>query len=144
MLQGRTSQAGAAVSAAPWPHLQITGPDGAYQLAPLEPGQYTVVITHTGYLRTDPRPVAVSAGRPLALPNAVLLGGDVDGDGAINFHDAVIVSLAFTFQRGESGYAPAADIDDDGVIDIDDLVLIGANWECAVQDTSPRCRRWQD
>jgi|GEM_PF-5867588 len=144
ILQARRNHSGASVLAPPWPHLQITGPDGAYSLAPLPAGTYTMVITHTGYLRTDPRRVTVTAGRPITLPTAVLLGGDVNGDGKIGFVDAVVISLAFTYQRDEPGYRPAADIDADGVVDIDDLVLVGANWQCTVLDTTPRCRRWRD
>jgi len=144
ILQARRNHSGAVVRAAPWPHPQITGADGTYSFAPLSSGAYAMVITHTGYLRTEPLTVTVTAGQPVSVPTAILLGGDVNGDGKINFVDAVIISRAFTYARGEQGYVLAADIDADGVVDLDDLVLVGANWQCTVLDTTPRCRRWRD
>ncbi|MFQ5341204.1 MAG: VWA domain-containing protein [Anaerolineae bacterium] len=144
ILQARRNHSGAVVVAPPWPHPQITGADGTYSLAPLSLGTYAMVITHTGYLRTEPLTVTVSAGQPISVPTAILLGGDVNGDSKISFVDAVIISRAFTYARGEQGYVLAADIDADGVVDLDDLVLVGANWQCTVLDTTPRCRRWRD
>ena len=143
ILQGRSNHSGAVVNAPPWPYQQVTGVDGTYSMSPMRVATYTVVITHTSYLRTDPLVVTVTAGSPISMPTAVLLGGDVNGDGRIAFVDAVIISLAYTYQRGEQGYVLAADIDADGVVDLDDLVMVGANWQCTVADTSLRCRRWR-
>ncbi len=144
VLQGRNNPAGARVVAPPWTHPQLTGPDGRYSIGPLRSADYTVVITHTGYLRTDARKVSVAPGGSIRMPLAVLLGGDVNGDGRIALLDAVLISVGYTYQRGEVEYREAADIDADGVIDLDDLVMVGANWACTVDDTTPRCRRWQE
>jgi len=141
-LDGRNFHSGAQVSANPGSYSTITSSSGSFILGPLPAGTYTVEMQMGSYLRAGGRNFQVNSGGTTVLPPVVLLGGDCDGDDAINIMDAGTVSLVFGLGAGQPGFDPHADINDDGIVDIYDLVMIGINFGCSITDSTPRCARW--
>ena len=58
----------------------------------------------------------------------VLIQGDVNGDGFVNFIDLGRVGAAFLTGIGNPAYDPEADLNNDGAINFLDLGLVGANF----------------
>jgi hypothetical protein len=144
LLDGRVSHAGAVVWVDDTVEAAVSASDGSYLVGPLAPGEHVFDLRHAGHLRTGPREMVVEGGRQLTLPDAVLLGGDANGDDRIDILDGAIVSSSFGLRPGEPGADARADINGDGEVDIHDLVLVGANFGCAVGDDGARCGRWGD
>jgi len=122
-LQGRTAHGGATVS--------ITGgaatssaADGSYLLAEVPAGVYTVTLRMPGYVETHRSDVVVQPGTVTELPDALLYGGDANGDCTVNLSDVVIVSVNY-HRRPPTD--PRADINGDGVVDLFDLILVSIN-----------------
>lgn len=55
----------------------------------------------------------------------VTIPGDLNGDGAVNILDAIILSNAFLATLGSSNWNPNADINGDGVVNILDSIILG-------------------
>lgn len=112
-------------------------------------GNNTVRASYPGYLSAQKTNVAVSNNGDVLIGTTKLSGGDVNGDGAINILDIVIIignigtssvpirssaqscsGIAGT-QGDASTPAPtdnALDINDDGIIDISDLAIAAGNF----------------
>ena len=142
LLDGRSNHAGALILAEPGGYSTLTGSAGDYILGPLPPGMYFVDVEMDSYLRAGEREFQVVAGQVTTLPPVVLLGGECNGDDAINIVDAGTVSFSFGLHAGEPGFNPLADINNDGIVDIYDLVMIGNNFGCSIYDLTLRCTRW--
>jgi hypothetical protein len=143
-LDGRTDHSGVSVWVNGAASGVISGAGGAYRAGPLAPGAHTIDLLHDGYLRAGERAVTVEAGRSAELPSAVLLGGDANGDDAIDIVDGAIVSASFGMGVGEPGFDVRADLNGDDEVDIYDLVMVGSNFGCAVDSGATRCHRWSD
>jgi len=143
LLDGRSDHGGASVFV---DGLAVATTDavGRYLAVGIAPGSHSVDLRHGGYLRAGDRQVTLRADSMVELPPAVLLGGDANGDGAIDIADGGIVAARFGLAAGEMGFDPRADINGDGTVDIHDLVMVGGNFGCHVADGAGRCRRWSE
>lgn len=54
--------------------------------------------------------------------------GDINGDGAVDFADLLLLVAAWGAQLGDPNYNPAADLNGDHVIDFFDLRILVENW----------------
>lgn len=124
-LERRGSSAGAQVCAEA--NCVTTDGSGRYTL-PGVLADHTLAITHPSYLRTSRQlePPAV-AGQTVTLPDATLLGGDVDQDGGIRLYDLTLVGQAWNARSGDARWGAELDITDDGVINIKDAVAVEFN-----------------
>ncbi len=141
-IDGRTDHSGAEVRIEPGGHTATTDAQGRYVVGPLTPGTYHVDIRHPGHLRSGERDITVVAGQAVRMPDALLLGGDINGDDAIDIRDGAICGRTFGLASGDTGFDPRADLTGDGAIDISDLAILGNNFGCRSDDTTDRCRRW--
>lgn len=112
-------------------------------------GTYTVRASYPGYLAAEKTGVAVSNNATVLVGPTKLSGGDVNGDGAINILDIVIIignmgtssapigssaqscsALAGTQFNGSTTPPTdsAVDLNDDGIIDISDLAIAAGNF----------------
>ncbi|HUT21599.1 MAG TPA: N-acetylmuramoyl-L-alanine amidase, partial [Anaerolineae bacterium] len=126
-LQGRTRHDGAEVSITDIVST-TTYEDGAYSLAMVPPGVYSVTVDIAGYLETHRQGITVSSGAEIDLPDVTLHGGDANNDCIVDLLDLVIVSYSFD----QSPPADSrADINQDGTVNIFDLVLVTSNYDLA-------------
>jgi archaellum component FlaG (FlaF/FlaG flagellin family) len=58
----------------------------------------------------------------------IKLMGDINGDGAVNFNDAIIAGAAFGSKPGDSNWNPYADLNRDGCVNYLDLIILGSNF----------------
>jgi hypothetical protein len=112
-------------------------------------GTYTVRASYPGYLAAEKSGVAVANNATVLVGPTKLSGGDVNGDGAINILDIVIIignmgtssapvgssaqscgALAGTQFNGSTTPPTdsAVDLNDDGIIDISDLAIAAGNF----------------
>jgi hypothetical protein len=122
LLEGRTDHSGTAVQIQGGP-VAYTDASGDYTLVHTA-GTYTIDFSHASYLAQSTTATGV-AGTTVTLSAVTLLGGDVNGDGAIDILDLVTVGAQF---GSTSPTPPEADINADGVVDIIDIVLIAKNF----------------
>jgi hypothetical protein len=122
-LQARTDHSDALISLDGMP-LTLTGTDGQYCLHNLDPGQHLVHIERSAYLCTE-ADVRVSADQATNLADAVLRGGDANGDQQISLFDLVIVGTSYGSSPPSD---PRADLNGDDRVDIFDLVMLGGNY----------------
>jgi len=59
---------------------------------------------------------------------AVVIPGDINGDGTVDIYDAIKQSSAFNSQPGSPNWNPNADINCDDIIDIYDAILLSAHF----------------
>lgn len=123
LLQGRIAYGGVSVSISGGAAV-TSAADGSYLLAELPAGAYTVILRMPGYLETQRSNIVVQPGAVTELPNALLHGGDANGDCTVNLSDLVIVSVNF---RSSPPKDPRADINGDGIVDLFDLLLVSIN-----------------
>ena len=119
-LQSRADHSGVEVRAGDLS--TTTRSDGSFRLE-VPPGTYRVEAFAAGYLGAEALGVEVRAGETASLPEITLVGGDVDGDEAIDVRDAALISEHF----GELE-AGAWDINGDGIADVFDLVKVGIHF----------------
>lgn len=66
---------------------------------------------------------------PLMHPwGSLVLYGDVNGDGAVNILDVILVSEAFGTSQGDPDYDPSSDLNQDGRINVLDTILVAKNF----------------
>ncbi|MFN8498622.1 MAG: hypothetical protein U0641_12290 [Anaerolineae bacterium] len=120
-LQGRSSGAGAQVQAGGGG--TTVGPDGTYSLI-VPTGAMNITAGHTSYLSSS---TSGGGNTPsvVKLPQAMLVAGDINGDGTIDLFD--LVYLASVYGTTPPGN-PKADLNGDGAVDLFDLVLLGVNY----------------
>jgi uncharacterized protein (TIGR03790 family) len=58
----------------------------------------------------------------------VVLDGDIDRDGYVNFSDLGLLKGAMLSQVGDDAYLPAADLSNDGTVDFLDVGMLNANF----------------
>lgn len=59
---------------------------------------------------------------------AILIPGDINSDGAVNYLDLALLGRAYGSRLGDPNYDPAADLNGDGVVDYLDLAILAANY----------------
>jgi PKD repeat protein len=86
-------------------------------------GNYTVTltITDTGGLQDSVTHVVTVIPTP-QLP------GDINGDGIVNYLDAILLGAAFGSQPGDPNWNLKADINGDGIVNYLDAIILGANF----------------
>lgn len=58
----------------------------------------------------------------------ILIMGDVNGDGVINYQDAILAGMAFGSKPGDSTWNPRADLNRDNFVNYLDVILLGRNF----------------
>ena len=114
----------------------FTDIEGDFHVDDLPIGTYTVRASYPGYLDSLTSNVVVDASLTMDLKTPTLIGGDANGDHAINIFDVTRIISKF----GQAGVAiksasldcittdEAADINDDGLVNINDLVITAGNF----------------
>ena len=124
ILQGRMSHEGVEVTVGELPPA-ITKPDGSYAVMGIvAPGQYLVAATMPGYLYGQGHVEISEVGETKHLPAVTLLAGDLNGDGAVNLFDLVLLSTTLGKLDATS---LRSDLNADGAVNLFDLVLVGNN-----------------
>jgi parallel beta-helix repeat protein len=54
--------------------------------------------------------------------------GDINGDGAVDIYDAIILSAAFNSSPSSPNWNPNADVNSDGSVDIYDAIILSSNF----------------
>lgn len=132
--QGRTAHSAIDVTATgPVTKTGLTNAGGQFAVQDLKAGTYEVRVDAPGYLPAC-KAVSLAIGESRTLEPALILGGDINDDGAINIADATLVGANFG-----STVPPAdarADINKDGVVNVQDLALLAGNYGLA------GCQAW--
>jgi len=124
LLEGRTSNAGAAVTASPGNVSVITAVDGSFTLTGLTAGQtYTLTASAKGYLPAVRTGVAARSGG-VGVPTVTLRAGDSNGDGLINIVDVSAVASDF----GGPPHTGTTDLDGNQTVDVGDVSLAATNF----------------
>jgi len=117
-------------------HSATTDQNGEFRMDNLAMATYTVRASYPGYLDSETQNVIVDSSLVMHLETPTLVGGDVNGDGAINILDIGTIVSKF----GQAGVAmksasvdcsaadEPSDINDDGLINISDLAITAGNW----------------
>ncbi len=114
-----------------------TDATGLFGIENLDVYTYTLIASYPGYLTADKSEVVVDGqASTFLVGTAHLLGGDVNGDNAVNILD--IATMAAKFDQsgfpvrsnsiGCAGADEASDINDDGSVNIIDLAIGASNW----------------
>ena len=106
----------------------LSGASGQFKFDGLEQGDYLIRAAaplHLPHCTT----VTVNQEQIIALPPAVLLGGDTDDNGEINIHDFTVIgsNLDLTAQTIPA-MNPRADINGDGRVNDQDLSILNDNF----------------
>jgi Leucine-rich repeat (LRR) protein len=117
-------------------HSATTDQNGEFRMDNLAIATYTVRASYPGYLDSETQNVTVNSSLVMHLETPTLVGGDVNGDGAVNILDIGTIVSKF----GQAGVAmksasvdcsvtdESSDINDDGLINISDLAITAGNW----------------
>lgn len=84
--------------------------------------------THT----KAPTPTNTKAPTPTNTPSPVVKTPDVNGDGAINIADVILVATGFNTAKGDARYVEAYDLNSDNSINIGDVMLIAVKFNTMV------------
>jgi hypothetical protein len=121
-LQGREVHRGTLVDVDG--RVTTTGDSGSFWLEGLAPGLHSVRASMPGYLYASRADVPIVADQATILPPVTLLGGDANGDCAVDLFDLVLVAVNYD---SSPPLDPRADIDGDGTVFLFDLVLVARN-----------------
>ena len=64
----------------------------------------------------------------VALDSPLQGQGDINNDGSIDIHDAILLATAFRSKPGDPNWNSKADLNHDGAIDIYDAIIMAANF----------------
>lgn len=103
------------------------GPNGTYTVGGLPFGTYTVTIQAPTYLRKVVSGVNTTSGT--ATLNVTLLGGDANGDNAVDVFDLADLISSFDKSVGDAGFLAGADFNNDGSVDVLDLDVLVRNFD---------------
>lgn len=59
---------------------------------------------------------------------ALILQGDINGDGVVDIYDAIMMAKAFTTVPGNPRWNPKADLNHDDIVDIYDAIILANNF----------------
>jgi hypothetical protein len=97
--------------------VQSADPNGNFNItAPA--GSYIIIASAEGHLNAQGL-VTLTGGLPATMPTVTLPAGDIDGNGVIDYMDALTIGMNYG-----SSTPTAADLNNDGVIDFLDLELL--------------------
>lgn len=96
---------------------QLANPDGTFSIL-AGAGAYTIIASAEGFLNAQGS-VTLTNGVVTTMPTVSLPAGDIDGNGVIDFFDALSIGMNYG-----SSTPSAADLNNDGVIDVLDLELL--------------------
>lgn len=85
-------------------------------------GNYTV------YATTDYNDVGYYYHAANNATFTIILPGDINGDGAVDIYDAILLALAFDTAPGDLNWNPNADLNHDGAVDIYDAIILANNF----------------
>lgn len=104
----------------------LTLTNGAYQLADIPAGTYTLRTAAPQHLPLVKEVIVDTTGQIIDLGSSTLPAGDTDDNGTVDVLDATLIGANFDVQTPP---APAnSDLNGDGVVNIKDLVLVGSNF----------------
>ncbi len=121
-MEGRTDHSNTLVTLSPVMLTNLTDASGWYTFTAVPSDTYDLTMEHDLYLPALLTSCPVKGGESAFMPNITLLGGDLNGDDAIDIGDLTLGAGHFN-----QAFA-AADINADGIVDIFDIVLIGKNF----------------
>jgi hypothetical protein len=101
-----------------------TGTNGDFFFNNVATGTYTLFADSPGFLAATCADVSHSADALTNLADAVLLAGDIDGNGEIDITDAVAIGAVL----GSTDPGEIADLNADVVVDILDLIVMAVNF----------------
>lgn len=85
-------------------------------------GNYTV------YATTDYNDVGYYYHAANNATFTIILLGDINGDGAVDIYDAILLALAFDTAPGDPKWDPNADLNHDSAVDIYDAIILANNF----------------
>ncbi len=101
-------------------------PNGTYVVQGVGDGTYDIGVKGANTLRTTLTNVVVNA--VTTLPTVTLLGGDANGDNAVDNVDLGLLAVAYASSTGDSNFDPRADFNNDGSVDNLDLAILANNY----------------
>jgi len=125
VLQGHLTYDGITVTIGELPPV-TTRSDGTFAVQGVSQGQHAIKVEKAGYLSAEGQLTLSSKGETKTLASVTLLAGDLNGDGAIDLFDLVVISTVLGAQETES---LSADLNRDGAVNVFDLVLVGNNFD---------------
>ncbi len=126
-LAGRTHHEGVTVSL-DGAEVAVSNAEGDFAIAAVPSGNHRLAAAAPGYLSVVATGVACRGGAPATLAEALLPGGDANGDDAVDVLDLVIVAAAYGTCAGGPGFDPRADMNATDCADMFDLVLLGSSY----------------
>lgn len=103
-----------------------TSANGAFTLANVAPGTYTLSVKGSKWLRKS---VAVdTTGGSVSGMSITLRGGDLNGDNLVSFTDFVVLRKAYGSNAGKANWNPNADLNSDGQVTMADLSILQSNY----------------
>jgi subtilase family serine protease len=99
---------------------------GAFSIAGVPNGTYTIAIKGAKWLQRDLTEVVVS--RAVSGLSASLSGGDLNGDNVVDLNDFAILAAAFGSSPSSPNWNSVADINCDGVVDLNDFSILASNF----------------
>lgn len=105
--------------------------DGSYRarLFDVPDGSYRLLLRAPGYLARSV-PVTVSGSGTVIVPQVTLLGGDANGDDAVDVLDLAELIAAFDSSDGDPNWnGGIADFNYDGAVDVFDLAILIQNFD---------------
>lgn len=104
------------------------GPYTPWLVTALQQGAFPGVAGHTYSFFSVARDLALNQEPLKVLPDAstqvaLVIAGDLNGDGSVNCDDLAIIRSSFGKRSGQPGFDPRADVNHDGVVDVRDLAV---------------------
>ena len=104
-----------------------TNNDGTYEVR-LIPGEYELLIDKPGYLDYIVINIKVEKDMEIDLGYTVLVAGDINKDGMVEYEDLTIINELYGFMDGDSEYTISADFNNDEMIEYEDLTVVNENY----------------
>ena len=103
-----------------------TASNGAFTLANVSPGTYTLSVKGSKWLRKS---VSIDTTKgSVSGVSFALRGGDLNGDNLVSFADAVVLRNAYGSSAGKPNWNPAADLNGDGQVTKTDISILQSNY----------------
>lgn len=120
-LQGTKNYSGVSVAVGNGERSGLTDNQGRFLIKEVEPGNYLVNIYKKNYL-TSTYDISLNELSVAVIEDVELKAGDINGDGAINRQDLLLISSRYLSEEDSE-----VDFNGDGIVDIYDMVIAGKN-----------------